>query len=154
VISEHIKEHNIKEIISNGAKIEEELQPCNDRQFEESKKEIKALKLPEAMSKDNIANYLSTSKLAWKYNKGSPDLFKYLHNIGFVEKKGNRYIATDLGKHHGAQTIYKNEKNNWTVWPPDLLEKVIFKEFINDEEVTKKQINIKSEDVVDNKSNS
>ena len=61
--------------------------------------------------------YLTTTKLAERLNIDSKQLFTQLNEWGWIERKNNRWILTDLGKSNGGQTRSAPEIGEFVVWP-------------------------------------
>lgn len=61
--------------------------------------------------------YISTSALANELNIKSADLFDKLKNLGWIERKNDKWILTDLGKQKGGQTRSNPKFGEYVVWP-------------------------------------
>ena len=61
--------------------------------------------------------YISTSAVAKKLDIKSPALFELLKVRGWISKKNDEWILTDIGKENGGQSKYNPKFGNYIVWP-------------------------------------
>ncbi len=64
--------------------------------------------------------YLSTSALANELDIKSSDLFDKLKTLGWVDKKNDKWVLTDLGKQKGGQTRTNPKFGEYVVWPENI----------------------------------
>lgn len=64
--------------------------------------------------------YISTSALANELDLKSSDLFEKLKILGWIERKNDKWVLTDLGKQKGGQTKNNPKFGEYIVWPNDL----------------------------------
>src|SRR5690606_178406 len=65
--------------------------------------------------------YISTSALANELDIKSSDLFDKLKTLGWIERKNDKWILTDLGKKKGGQTRNNPKFGEYIVWPENIL---------------------------------
>ena len=61
--------------------------------------------------------YISTSALANELDIKSSDLFDKLKTLGWIERKNDKWVLTDLGKKKGGQTRNNPKFGEYIVWP-------------------------------------
>lgn len=64
--------------------------------------------------------YISTSALANELDIKSSDLFDKLKTLGWIERKNDKWILTDLGKQKGGQTRTSTKFGEFIVWPENI----------------------------------
>jgi hypothetical protein len=64
--------------------------------------------------------YLSTTALANILDIKSGDLFDKLKTFGWIERKNDKWILTDLGKEKGGQTRNNPKFGEYIVWPENI----------------------------------
>lgn len=64
--------------------------------------------------------YVSTSALATELGLKSSDLFDKLKSIGWIERNGEKWCLTELGKQKGGQTRTNPNYGEFVVWPENL----------------------------------
>jgi len=64
--------------------------------------------------------YISTSALANELEIKSSDLFDKLKTLGWIERKNDKWILTDLGKQKGGQTRTSAKFGEFIVWPENI----------------------------------
>lgn len=64
--------------------------------------------------------YISTSALANELDIKSSDLFDKLKILGWVDKRNDKWILTDLGKQKGGQTKTNPKFGEYVVWPENI----------------------------------
>ncbi|MBK7307641.1 MAG: glycerol kinase [Chitinophagaceae bacterium] len=64
--------------------------------------------------------YISTSALANELDIKSIDLFDKLKTLGWIERKNDKWILTDLGKQKGGQTKVSPKFGEYVVWPESI----------------------------------
>jgi hypothetical protein len=64
--------------------------------------------------------YISTSALANEFEMKSSDLFDKLKTLGWIDKKNDKWILTDLGKQKGGQTRINPKFGEYVVWPENI----------------------------------
>ncbi len=64
--------------------------------------------------------YISTSALANELDIKSGDLFDKLKKLGWIDRKNEKWILTDLGKQKGGQTRNSPKFGEYIVWPENL----------------------------------
>jgi hypothetical protein len=64
--------------------------------------------------------YISTSTLANELDIKSGDLFDKLKTLGWIDRKNDKWILTDLGKQKGGQTRNNPKYGEYIVWPENL----------------------------------
>lgn len=65
-------------------------------------------------------DYISTSAIANELEIKSSDLFDKLKTIGWIEKKNDKWVLTDLGKKKGGQTRSNPKFGEYIVWPENI----------------------------------
>jgi len=64
--------------------------------------------------------YVSTSALANELEIKSSDLFEKFKSLGWIDRKNDKWILTDLGKQKGGQTRNNPKYGEYIVWPENL----------------------------------
>jgi len=64
--------------------------------------------------------YISTSALANELDIKSSDLFDKLKVLGWIERKNEKWVLTELGKQKGGQTRSNPKFGEFVVWPENL----------------------------------
>lgn len=64
--------------------------------------------------------YISTSALANELDIKSGDLFDKLKTLGWIDRKNDKWILTDLGKQKGGQTRNNPKFGEYIVWPENI----------------------------------
>ena len=64
--------------------------------------------------------YISTSSLANELEIKSSELFDKLKTLGWVDKKNDKWVLTDLGKQKGGQTRTNPKFGEYVVWPENI----------------------------------
>lgn len=64
--------------------------------------------------------YISTSSLANELEIKSSDLFEKLKTLGWIDRKNEKWVLTELGKQKGGQTRNNPKFGEYIVWPEDL----------------------------------
>ncbi|SHG95742.1 hypothetical protein SAMN05444372_11232 [Flavobacterium micromati] len=64
--------------------------------------------------------YISTSAVANELDIKSSDLFDKLKTLGWVDKKNDKWVLTDLGKEKGGQTRTNPKFGEYVVWPENI----------------------------------
>jgi len=64
--------------------------------------------------------YISTSALANELDIKSADLFDKLKTLGWIERKNDKWVLTDLGKQKGGQTRNNPKFGEFVVWPENI----------------------------------
>lgn len=64
--------------------------------------------------------YISTSALANELDIKSSDLFDKLKKLGWIERKNDKWVLTDLGKKKGGQTRNNPKFGEYIVWPENI----------------------------------
>ena len=64
--------------------------------------------------------FINTSALANENNLKSTELFEKFKNLGFVERKNNKWILTELGRQNGGQTRKSANYGEYIVWPENI----------------------------------
>jgi hypothetical protein len=64
--------------------------------------------------------YISTSALATELDIKSGDLFDRLKSLGWIDKKNDKWVLTDLGKQKGGQTRTSPKYGEYVVWPENI----------------------------------
>ncbi len=64
--------------------------------------------------------YISTSALANELDIKSSDLFNKLKELGWIERKIEKWILTDMGKQKGGQTRNSPKFGEFIVWPENI----------------------------------
>jgi hypothetical protein len=72
------------------------------------------------MYKPKSMEYISTSALANELDMKSSELFDKLKTFGWVDKKNDKWILTDLGKQKGGQTRINPKFGEYVVWPENI----------------------------------
>ena len=64
--------------------------------------------------------YISTSALANELDIKSSDLFDKLKSLGWIERKNDKWILTELGKQKGGQIRNNPKFGEYIVWPENI----------------------------------
>lgn len=64
--------------------------------------------------------FISTSALANELEIKSSELFDKLKTLGWVDKKNDKWVLTDLGKQKGGQTRTNPKFGEYVVWPENI----------------------------------
>jgi hypothetical protein len=64
--------------------------------------------------------YISTSSLANELDIKSGDLFEKLKILGWIDKKNDKWVLTELGKQKGGQTRNNPKFGEYVVWPENI----------------------------------
>lgn len=64
--------------------------------------------------------YISTSALANELDIKSADLFDRLKTLGWIERKNDKWVLTELGKQKGGQTRSNPKFGEFVVWPENI----------------------------------
>lgn len=64
--------------------------------------------------------YISTSSLANELELKSADLFDRLKNLGWIDRKSEKWVLTDLGRQNGGQTRNSQKFGDYIVWPENI----------------------------------
>lgn len=64
--------------------------------------------------------YISTSSLANELDIKSADLFDKLKTLGWIERKNDKWVLTELGKQKGGQTRNNPKFGEFVVWPENI----------------------------------
>lgn len=64
--------------------------------------------------------YISTSALANELDIKSSDLFDKLKTLGWIDKKNDKWVLTNLGKQKGGQTRTNPKFGEYVVWPENI----------------------------------
>lgn len=64
--------------------------------------------------------YISTSALANVLDIKSIDLFEKLKTLGWIERKNDKWVLTELGKQKGGQTRNNPKYGEFVVWPENI----------------------------------
>lgn len=64
--------------------------------------------------------YISTSALANELDIKSADLFDKLKTLGWIERKNDKWVLTELGKQKGGQTRNNPKFGEFVVWPENI----------------------------------
>lgn len=64
--------------------------------------------------------YISTSALANELDIKSSELFEKLKMLGWIERKNDKWILTELGKQKGGQTRSSPKFGEFVVWPDNV----------------------------------
>ena len=64
--------------------------------------------------------YISTSALANELGIKSNDLFDKLKTLGWIERKNDKWVLTDLGKQKGGHTRNNPKFGEFVVWPENI----------------------------------
>ena len=64
--------------------------------------------------------YLSTSALANEHDTQSTELFEKFKNFGWIIKKNDKWVLTELGKQKGGQMKSTAKYGDYVVWPENI----------------------------------
>lgn len=65
-------------------------------------------------------DYISTTALANENEIKPSDLFDKLKSIGWIERKGDKWALTELGRQNGGQTRTNPNYGEYIVWPENI----------------------------------
>lgn len=65
-------------------------------------------------------NYLSTTSLASELGMPVNDLFAKLKTLGWIDRKNDKWVLTQLGKERGGQTRTNPKYGEYVVWPENI----------------------------------
>jgi len=65
-------------------------------------------------------DYISTTSLANELDKKPADLFDKLKTLGWIERKNDKWILTELGKQKGGQMRANPKFGEFIVWPENI----------------------------------
>jgi len=65
--------------------------------------------------------YISTSALANELDIKSADLFDKLKSFGWIDRKNDKWVLTELGKQKGGQTRNNPKFGEYIVWPENIV---------------------------------
>jgi len=97
-----------------------------------------------------LKDFISTTKLAKKYDVQRKSLFSYLHKIGWIKRVNRSWEMTELGQKERAKLRPQYEFQNWSslLWPDDLLENPIFTELLSGQSLKKNPYQEKQSDEI------
>src|SRR5437016_3252166 len=64
--------------------------------------------------------YLSTTSLANELDIPSSELFSKLRNLGWIDRKQDKWALTEIGKEKGGQTRTNPKFGEFIVWPENI----------------------------------
>ncbi len=64
--------------------------------------------------------YISTSALANQLELKSADLFDKIKTLGWIDRKNDKWVLTELGVKKGGQTRYNPKYGEYIVWPESI----------------------------------
>lgn len=64
--------------------------------------------------------YISTSALANELDMKSADLFDKFKTLGWIDRKNDKWVLTDIGKQKGGQTRNNPKFGEYIVWPENI----------------------------------
>jgi hypothetical protein len=64
--------------------------------------------------------YLSTTSLANEFDITANELFTKLKSLGWIDRKNEKWVLTELGKQKGGQTRNNPKFGEYIVWPEDI----------------------------------
>lgn len=64
--------------------------------------------------------YLSTTSLAKEQDVPSSELFAKLKSLGLIDRQGDKWVLTDMGRNKGGQTRTNPKFGEFIVWPEDI----------------------------------
>lgn len=64
--------------------------------------------------------YISTSALANELEIKSSDLFEKIKSLGWIDRKNDKWVLTELGKQKGGQTRNNPKFGEYIVWPENI----------------------------------
>jgi hypothetical protein len=64
--------------------------------------------------------YLSTTSLANELDIPTNELFSKLKSLGWIDRKNDKWVLTDLGKQKGGQTRNNPKYGEYIVWPENI----------------------------------
>ena len=67
-----------------------------------------------------LMEYLSTTSLANELDVPTNELFSKLKSYGWIDRKNDKWILTDLGKQKGGQTRNNPKFGEYIVWPENI----------------------------------
>lgn len=65
-------------------------------------------------------DYISTSALANELDIKASDLFDKFKTLGWIDRKNDKWVLTDLGKQNGGQTRSNPKFGEYIVWPENI----------------------------------
>jgi hypothetical protein len=72
------------------------------------------------ITKSNPMEYVSTSALANELDIKSGDLFEKLKLLGWIDRKNDKWVLTDLGVQKGGQIRNNPKYGDYIVWPENI----------------------------------
>lgn len=77
--------------------------------------------------------YLSTTNLAKEQDVPPSELFAKLKSLGLIDRHGDKWVLTDLGRSKGGQTRTNPKFGEFIVWPEDVdfEERIVRGKYIN-----------------------
>src|ERR1043166_4539652 len=64
--------------------------------------------------------YVSTTSLANELDLSANELFAKLKALGWIDKKNDKWVLTELGKQKGGQTRSNPKYGEYVVWPENI----------------------------------
>lgn len=64
--------------------------------------------------------YISTTSLSNELDIPTNELFNKLKSIGWIDRKNDKWVLTDLGKQNGGQTRTNPKYGEYIVWPDNI----------------------------------
>src|SRR5215204_2896430 len=64
--------------------------------------------------------FLSTTNVANELDIPTNELFSKLKSLGWIDRKNDKWILTDLGKQKGGQTRNHPKAGEYVVWPENI----------------------------------
>lgn len=64
--------------------------------------------------------YLSTTSLSNELDISTNELFSKLKSLGWIDRKGDKWVLTDIGKLKGGQTRDNPKYGEYIVWPENI----------------------------------
>lgn len=64
--------------------------------------------------------YISTTTLANELDIPASELFSKLKSLGWIDRKVDKWVLTDLGKQKGGQTRKLDKGGEYVVWPENI----------------------------------
>ncbi len=64
--------------------------------------------------------FISTSALASELDIKASDLFDKLKSFGWIDRKNDKWVLTDVGKQRGGQTRISTKFGEYIVWPENI----------------------------------
>jgi hypothetical protein len=78
------------------------------------------MKLSLIIKNYNSMEYISTTALANEMDMKPAELFDKLKSLGWIERKNDKWILTDIGKQKGGQTRNNPKFGEFIVWPENI----------------------------------